>query len=122
MILSDGKRLEDIEFVEDITLNVSHPSRCLPRMTNTFVAFPLYIQDTKDLQRTRSVIDIVAVLRASSQTAPAGDESGVAETTHLPYRYLKCDGNVGVTGDDGGGGPLLAPGLLEYMRSDDPFF
>ena len=74
MILSDGKRLEDIDFVDDITLATGEP------------------------------------------------ESGVDETTYLPYRYLRANGGVGVRGDVGDGQPLLAPGLLDYLRSDEPFF
>ena len=50
-------------------------------------------------------------------TGPVDDTSGVQETTYLPYRYLKCDGDIGVAGDGGDGEALLAPGLLDFMRS-----
>ena len=40
-----------------------------------------------------------------------GSDPEVEEVTQLPFRYLIKDGE-----------PLLAPGFLEYLKSDEPFF
>ena len=42
----------------------------------------------------------------------AGAEEGVVEETQLPFRYLRKED----------GSPMLAPGWLDWIKSDDCFF